>query len=227
MASATPPTLGQLFEHVVRQKSPESELRTHLVRFLSERVSTLWIVDSDAGDSDRVMEYFQSVVQFCEISGECIVHGLFLLAYYRHLFGKVDPIRKSNLKPYLLVSLLCASKFNDDGCWANSHFAKYGGTSVRDLKQLEVTFLRRINFQLFVPTKQLDDFFCRLLRSKECQPMAPLVHIPYENAVQLFTVENFHEVCLRKYPRVYQHLSKRHVAKVRADQHVLRPFFVK
>jgi len=70
------------------------------------------------------------------------------------------------------VSIVTATKFNDDHYYDNTYYAKVGGVSVAELNRLEVEMLFLIDFALSVDTAVFDTYRAELLRSAPPLPVA-------------------------------------------------------
>ena len=53
----------------------------------------------------------------------------------------------------LITSIVIAAKFFDDHYFANSHYAKVGGITNKELNNLEFEFLNSINYTLYVTSE--------------------------------------------------------------------------
>jgi len=71
----------------------------------------------------------------------------------------------------ILTSILVAVKFFDDKYYSNAFFGKVGGVSSKEVNRLEISFLRGIQFHLFVDTnvyKQYNE--CLMKRTATSSP---------------------------------------------------------
>lgn len=58
----------------------------------------------------------------------------------------------------LLVAAITAAKFYDDEVRDNSHYARVGGISNRELNELELLFLEYIDFDLYIGNSEYEDY---------------------------------------------------------------------
>mmetsp|Transcript_65596 Transcript_65596/g.175846 ORF Transcript_65596/g.175846 Transcript_65596/m.175846 type:complete len:287 (-) Transcript_65596:529-1389(-) len=72
-------------------------------------------------------------------------------------------INSRTLNSLVLVSVVVASKFLEDGCPTNAFWAEIGRVSVVDMNMLERQFLSAIRFRLFVSTEEFDSVCTDLL----------------------------------------------------------------
>lgn len=153
-----------------------------------------------------LFEYFNHIVQFCEISGEALVRAIFLLAYFRYCYRQIFPITPYTVHRLLVTVLLCAAKFGEDYPWSNAHFARNAMITTQELNRLEAEFLSLIQFQLFVPNQKLEEFLYQLFLTK---PTTKLFRIPFDIALQLVTVKSFQEICATHFPSIEKALFRR------------------
>jgi len=59
---------------------------------------------------------------------------------------------------FLLTALVLAAKYNEDIYYSNEHYAKVGGTTLRELGRLEVAFLRLLDWRLMVSPTEYDAY---------------------------------------------------------------------
>jgi Cyclin len=63
----------------------------------------------------------------------------------------------------VITAVLLAAKFFDDAYYNNAYYAKVGGVLTPEINGLEVDFLFRINFSLYVTTDEFDKYRSELL----------------------------------------------------------------
>ena len=59
----------------------------------------------------------------------------------------------------VLTAFVTAVKFNDDTFYSNAFYANVGGVSTVEMNALEVEFLGRLDFRLFVDTDTFVDYY--------------------------------------------------------------------
>ncbi|KAF4689402.1 mitochondrial peripheral inner membrane protein, partial [Perkinsus olseni] len=59
-----------------------------------------------------------------------------------------------NVHRLVLTALTVAAKFHDDIYYSNAFYARVGGVSVAELNTLELTLLKMMDWQCFVPTEE-------------------------------------------------------------------------
>jgi hypothetical protein len=64
-----------------------------------------------------------------------------------------------NIHKILLISLLLSSKFIEDSNYKNKYWAHYGGISLDSLNKLEVLYLVKIQYNLYITTNEFIDKF--------------------------------------------------------------------
>eukprot|EP00735_Rhodelphis_limneticus_P007735 TRINITY_DN2034_c0_g1::TRINITY_DN2034_c0_g1_i1::g.21844::m.21844 TRINITY_DN2034_c0_g1::TRINITY_DN2034_c0_g1_i1::g.21844 ORF type:complete len:324 (+),score=10.14,sp/Q9LY16/CCU42_ARATH/36.60/5e-29,Cyclin/PF08613.6/1.4e-28,Cyclin_N/PF00134.18/5.1e-11,Cyclin_N/PF00134.18/5.8e+03 TRINITY_DN2034_c0_g1_i1:142-1113(+) len=82
-------------------------------------------------------------------SHSCLIVALIYID--RLLLKRSDILLTSwNVHRLLLCAVMVASKFLDDTCRANKHYAKVGSVTDHEMNKLEVEFLFQLNFSLYV-----------------------------------------------------------------------------
>ncbi|KAF4652177.1 mitochondrial peripheral inner membrane protein [Perkinsus chesapeaki] len=61
-----------------------------------------------------------------------------------------------NVHRLVLTALTIAAKFHDDIYYSNAFYARVGGVSVSELNTLELTLLKMMDWQCFVPTEEYE-----------------------------------------------------------------------
>lgn len=67
-------------------------------------------------------------------------------------------LTSDNVHKMILTSVLVAAKFYDDHHHRNGFFGKVGGVSKKEMKMLEMEFLQKIKFELFVDKNLYDEY---------------------------------------------------------------------
>merc|ERR1719320_1422748 len=76
-------------------------------------------------------------------------------------------ITPHNVYYWVLISVLLAIKFHDDHIYSNAVYSKMGGVSLKNLNDLERTFLREIKFELFVSAGVYTKYFRKLTKAAD------------------------------------------------------------
>jgi hypothetical protein len=89
--------------------------------------------------------------------------GCYVLALvYLERIAQKGALDEASVHRSLLLSLVLAAKFWDDERCKNTFYAQVGGVTVEELNELEVRFLRLLEFQLWVGEEVYDDYQRRL-----------------------------------------------------------------
>ena len=104
--------------------------------------------------------YFYRLIGYLN-HGKYSIHTLILS--YIYVMNSPLHIDSYSIHRIYLVCLLLATKYNDDKYYNNKTFAKYGGVNTRELNGLEIDYLKRINYNLFIPYDYVYTLFENLL----------------------------------------------------------------
>lgn len=89
-----------------------------------------------------------SIHKYASCSNECFVLALI---YIDRLIQRNNfLLTELNVHRVVITSVLLAAKFFDDAYYNNAYYAKVGGVLTSEMNGLEVDFLFRINFSLYV-----------------------------------------------------------------------------
>ena len=86
------------------------------------------------------------ILKYSDCSAECLVLSLI---YIDRLIqsGKI-PVNSLTVHRVIITSVMIAIKFFDDSFCVNSFYAQIGGVQTEELNNLEMVFLKSINFTL-------------------------------------------------------------------------------
>ena len=82
-----------------------------------------------------------------------------------------------NVHRVVITSVMIAAKFFDDLYFNNAFYARVGGIPTKELNELEVDFLLRVNFSLRVTPADFERYNKELLAHAE-QPPVDMVDLP-------------------------------------------------
>lgn len=95
-----------------------------------------------------IIQYLERIHKYASCSTECFI--LALIYIDRLIQGNNFLLTELNVHRVIITSVLLAAKFFDDAYYNNAYYAKVGGVLVSEMNRLEVEFLFRINFSLYV-----------------------------------------------------------------------------
>ena len=67
-------------------------------------------------------------------------------------------VNEYNVYRLFFMSVVVATKYNEDKHYSNTYYAKIGGVELEQLNQMECEFVMGINFDLFVEAKVFDKY---------------------------------------------------------------------
>ncbi|CBK20800.2 uncharacterized protein [Blastocystis hominis] len=97
------------------------------------------------------------IYRYFNCSAECYLLSLIYI-------NRVIRINRFIINTYsvhrlILTSMMVAAKYFDDVYYTNTFYAEVGGISVNEINNLEVDFLCRIGFNLFVSTEEFRQYY--------------------------------------------------------------------
>ena len=124
-------------------------------------------------------EYIDRMIRYCPAS-EATYTVMYI--YLDRIANSSDEafINKHTLHRLVLAAFVVASKYCDDVFETNSYYARVGGISVAEINNLEIEFLSRLHFDLFVPLNEYgvaEDCIYRPLAAKSAEERAK-AHAP-------------------------------------------------
>jgi len=113
-----------------------------------------------------LIEYARRIFKYFQCSSESAV--LSLVYIDRFLQAQPDfTISELNLHRLLLTSAILAAKFFDDVYLFNSYYAQVGGVPLRELNNLEATFLKVVDYRLHVDGEVYNKYYA-LVHGESC-----------------------------------------------------------
>jgi len=103
--------------------------------------------------SIEIGSYLKRIVKYSYLEESTLIISLIYLDRYCEVTKLI--LSNENIYWLLLISILQALKYNEDENFSDAQYAKIGGVSLEELKELEVEFLLGIQFTLFIDE---DDF---------------------------------------------------------------------
>jgi len=105
--------------------------------------------DVKRAPSITIQKYLERLCEYAGFSQAVLIAALIYidrLVQYNNEYS----LTGYNIHKLLLISSLLATKFFDDHYYFNSYYAKVGGVPVREINFLETTFLKLLDFNLFI-----------------------------------------------------------------------------
>lgn len=109
-----------------------------------------------------IISYLERIRKYAKCSDCCFVISLI---YIDRMIESCNVVLTSlNVHRLLITSIMLAAKFMDDLFYNNAFYAKLGGVSVLELNALEIEFLQKIQFTLFVSPESYSKYLSELRR---------------------------------------------------------------
>jgi len=102
-----------------------------------------------------IREFMMQISKYLRCSKSCFILALVYIDRVVQTTPHVV-INNKTVHRLLLVGVLVASKFLDDGGFDNAHYAQIGGMDTKELNRLEVKFLSCLNWNLHVRRRAYD-----------------------------------------------------------------------
>jgi hypothetical protein len=105
----------------------------------------------------HIHTYLTRVSTYFQCSDEALLIGL---VYVDRIMKARSEVVFNGLSMHRLIvtSMMLAAKFHDDRFFSNSHYAKVGGISLKELCNLEGQFLHLIDWRLNVTTEEFEKY---------------------------------------------------------------------
>jgi hypothetical protein len=109
-----------------------------------------------------IISYLERIRKYAKCSDCCFVISLI---YIDRMIESCNVVLTSlNVHRLLITSIMLSAKFLDDLFYNNAFYAKLGGVSVTELNALEIEFLQKIHFSLYVSPESYCKYLSELRR---------------------------------------------------------------
>ncbi|KAG2177396.1 hypothetical protein INT44_007907 [Umbelopsis vinacea] len=125
--------------------------------------STLTHFHSRAPPNITLPDYLRRIVKYTSVEKACL---LTLLIYIDRVCERQPQFTISSLTVhrFLITAITVSAKALCDSYCTNSHYAKVGGISLRELNSLELEFLRLIDWRLAATGPVLQQYYVNLIK---------------------------------------------------------------
>jgi hypothetical protein len=103
-----------------------------------------------------VNDYIVRIAKYMKIEDSTLILALIYIdriSRKRKIF-----VNEYNVYRLFFMSVVVATKYNEDKHYSNTYYAKIGGVELEQLNQMECEFVMSINFDLFVEAKVFDKY---------------------------------------------------------------------
>jgi Cyclin len=147
--------------------------------------STLTRFHSRAPPNITLPDYLRRIVKYTSVEKACL---LTLLIYIDRVCERQPHFTISSLTVhrFLITAITVSAKALCDSYCTNSHYAKVGGISLRELNSLELEFLRLIDWRLATTGPVLQQYYVNLIKQHSSYTRI----VETENETNNITVEN-------------------------------------
>jgi hypothetical protein len=74
-------------------------------------------------------------------------------------------VNSYNVYKILFSSLIMAIKYNEDEYYDNKFYAKVGGVTLKEMNILEISFLKLIDFKLYISEEIFETYFENIIEA--------------------------------------------------------------
>jgi len=103
-----------------------------------------------------VLDYLYRIQNFSDAEDNTFILGLIYIDKICETASIV--LSEHNIHRILFMSILTAIKYNEDLYYDNEYYAKIAGISTKELKKMELEYLKLIKFELYVNKSKFDKY---------------------------------------------------------------------
>lgn len=137
-----------------------------------------------------ILKYLERIHKYSNCSPSCFVVSFIFVDHLVHKQPDI-PLISLNIHRLLITSTMIATKLLDDVHFNNAFYARVGGISNRELNNLEVDFLFRLDFRLQVTSNVFESYCTHLER--EMILTGQHIHRPLSKTVDVSSEEQAQE----------------------------------
>ena len=109
-----------------------------------------------------LMDYLRRVGKYSRCSPECLIIAVVYLD--RYVAATHIPITFRNVHRLVIVAILVAAKIRDDIYYSNSYYGSIGGLHLKELNELELDFVKTLNWTTFVRPEEYHLYLSEITR---------------------------------------------------------------
>ena len=136
---------------IITQNKKSKNYKSEIIPFIDKHVAKISLFD-----------YLFRIQKYSEVENSTIIISLIYLD--RICSRKGIKLTKYNIHRLLFTSILVAIKYNEDIIYGNKFYSKIAGVAVDELKILEISFLKIIDFQIFVSDELYQKYYTYLFQ---------------------------------------------------------------
>ena len=103
-----------------------------------------------------VLDYLYRIQNYSDAEDNTFILGLIYIDKICETASIV--LSENNIHRILFMSILSAIKYNEDLYYDNKYYAKIAGISTKELKKMELEYLKLIKFELYVNKSKFDKY---------------------------------------------------------------------
>ena len=146
--------IADILSTIISENKKPKDYKNEITPFMHEHVPKISLFD-----------YLLRIQKYSEIEYSTIIISLIYLD--RICCKKGIKLSKYNIHRLLFTSILTAIKYNEDIIYDTKFYSKVAGVSIDELKILENSFLKIIDFQLFVSDELYKKYYNYLFHEDE------------------------------------------------------------
>lgn len=122
-----------------------------------------------------IEDYFSRLARYFHSSPECFILAFIFIDRAVTMNRDTLNLCSRNIHRLVLAALTLATKFWDDVYYSNSHYARVGGVSTKELDNLEYQLLCLINWKLFVDANEYKGYLRMIDESPLSNTVGPRI----------------------------------------------------
>lgn len=146
-------TLSVIFTDICKENDINPIINNkNISLFLTDSIQTITIND-----------YLQRLVKYTQVESSTLIAMLIYIDRLCELNNFI--VNSYNVYKILFSSLIMAIKYNEDEYYDNKFYAKVGGVTLKEMNILEISFLKLIDFKLYISEEIFETYFENIIEA--------------------------------------------------------------
>ena len=118
---------------------------------------------TDSLQSISINDYLERLVKYTQVESSTLIAMLIFIDRLCELNNFI--VNSYNVYKILFSSLIMAIKYNEDEYYDNKFYAKVGGVTLKEMNILEISFLKLIDFKLYISEEIFETYFENIIEA--------------------------------------------------------------
>ena len=118
---------------------------------------------SKKNQSLSIKKYLLRLVKYTQVESSTLIAMLIFIDRLCELNNFI--VNSYNVYKILFSSLIMAIKYNEDEYYDNKFYAKVGGVTLKEMNILEISFLKLIDFKLYISEEIFETYFENIIEA--------------------------------------------------------------